>query len=169
MKEQVNKIANEILNTRILTVAQVLRRDSFLKKAKTIDELINQTSKKSLKYKSGCAAALQRATPKIGRWFFSVKCGERWSKGPYDVRFRILKGERLRDVAQRQIETSCNCNAWKYNGADYNALKKEYSERQYSDGSAPKVRDKSRRYLICKHVAACIPIFSKYIIPKNFK
>ena len=172
-KKLIEKISNEILNTRIVSFRELLQdkcRSCFQKRALTIADLIDGTSKRSIEYEPNCVAKLKRATPKIGRWMFTVKCGERWSKGPYDVRFRLLKkGPRYKDMVNRQIEISCNCNAWKYNGADYNAIQNEYSERQYSDGSSPNIRDRRRKYLICKHVAACAPNFINYVIPKGFK
>jgi hypothetical protein len=152
----------------IISVASLMRKSAFIKKAYSIAELLN-TSAKSVKYEKGCNASLTKATPKIGRWIFKVECNEKWSKGPYNVRFRLLKGQTSPDMIGRDIEVSCNCNAWKYNGADYNAMKKDYSERQYSDGSTPNVRDKKRKYLICKHVAACIPIFSNYVVLTDYK
>ena len=54
-------------------------------------------------------------------------------------------------------------------GADYNSLNRDYNERQMSDGSEPDIRDPKRTYLICKHIAACVPLFKKFIIPSNFK
>ena len=162
-----DKISNQILNTSILTVAQLLRLKPIIeKKALNLLDLMSETSKKSIKYEPGCIAELSRATPKIGRWIFNVKCSEHWSQGPYDVRFRVLKAT-TKDPMTRDVEVSCDCNAWRFNGADFNALRHDYSERQYSDGSAPSERDPKRKYLICKHVAACIPIFSGYIIPKG--
>jgi len=161
---------SDIINSRILSVAQLLARDRVIKKAWTIQELLDSTSKRSIKYKSGCMSRLRRSSPKLGRWLFTVKCGQAWSEGPYNIRFRLLnQGRRYKDLSKRQIQISCNCDAWKYNGADYNALNKDYSERKYSDGSSPNIRDKRRKYLICKHVATCIPIISKYLIPKDFK
>jgi hypothetical protein len=152
----------------IISVKSLLRKSAFIKRAYSIADLL-ETNKKSVKYESGCNATLKKASPKIGRWMFTVKCSENWSKGPYDIRFRLLKGQTSPDMFGRDIEVSCNCNAWKFNGADYNATQKDYSERQYSDGSAPNVRDKKRKYLICKHVAACIPLFSNYVVPTDYK
>lgn len=173
IKFAIEKISNEILNTRILSVADLLKKECkpcMEKKALTIADLIDGTSKRSIKYEQGCNAKLKRAAPKLGRWTFTVKCGENWSKGPYDVKFKLLKkGPRYKEIVNRQIEVSCNCNAWKYNGADFNALQNEYSERQFSDGSKPNVRDRRRKYLICKHVASCTPTFVNYIVPKGFK
>jgi len=177
-KEEIDEIINGILgpilrNSRIISLEDLLPfscKPCMKKKALTIGDLIDGTSKRSIKYEPGCTAKLKRSSPKLGRWMFTVKCTEKWSKGPYDVRFRLLKkGPRYRDVVNRQIEVSCPCKAWQYNGADYNALQNEYSERQFSDGSPPNVRDRRRKYLICKHVAACAPSFVNYIVPKGFK
>jgi len=169
-KRNLTKIANEILNTRIVTLKELFNIP-FDKSAMSLGELINKTNKKSIKYTKGCTAELDRAMPKIGRWNFTVKCTEKWSKGPYVVRIRLIKkkGRKTKGFLGREVKISCNCDAWKYNGADYNAKQEEYSERQYSDGSAPDVKDPKRKYLICKHVAACVPMLKKFIIPKGFK
>jgi len=168
-KKFLKDVTSHCLNTVFLTKEQILRRANFIRKAYTIDELIHRTSPKSIKYKGGCSARMTRATPKIGLWLFSVKCRERWSKGPYDVRFKITKEQRLKDMNKRDIKTSCNCNAWKYNGSDFNSLHNDYNERQYSDGTVPDDRDPGRRNLICKHVAACIPTFARFIVPEEYK
>ena len=138
--KQISKIANEILNTRVKTLAELFDVP-MCKMAMSFGELINETNKKSTKYVKGCTAELERAMPKIGRWNFTVTCTEKWSKGPYVIRVRLLKkkGRKTKGFLGREIETSCNCSAWKFNGPDYNAKKEEYSERQYSDGSAPNV------------------------------
>lgn len=142
----------------------------FSKIAMSLGELVNQTNKKSIKYVKGCVATIERNMPKIGRWNFSVKCNEPWSQGPYTVRVKLLKqkGRKTKGILGREIEISCTCNAWQYNGADYNSLTKDYNERQMSDGSTPDIRDPKRKYLICKHVAACAPLFKKFIIPEGF-
>lgn len=169
-KEHIKKIANEILSTRVISF-ETLFDHPFAKMAMSAGELLFRTSRRSIKYAKGCVATTKRNDPKNGRWMFSVRCNQNWSKGPYDVRFRLLKGKgaQTQGMLGREVEVSCNCNAWKYNGADFNALDKDYSERQYSDGRAPNIRDPQRKYLICKHVAACIPLFRRFIIPPGFK
>lgn len=162
-------LINEVLNTVVLKLSQITRRAAFIKSAYSVQDLLQDTSKKSVKYVDGCEAALVKATPKNGRWIFKVKCGAKWSKGPYKVRFRILKGERGSDMNTRDVEISCNCNAWRYNGADFNSKSKDYQEREYSNGEAPNIRDRRRKYLICKHVAASIPIFSEFIVPQPYR
>jgi len=170
------QIAKEIIResrrvSRIVTIEELFEQPSS-KIAMSVGQLLETTSKKSLKYVDGCEATHKRHNDKIGRWMFSVKCGESWSQGPYNVRFRLLKVKKktkVRGIMGREIEVSCNCNAWRYNGADYNAQNKEYGERQYSDGSAPNIRDKKRKFLICKHVAASVPLFKKFVLPEGFK
>jgi hypothetical protein len=167
-KEIIKKISNEILSSKIMLIEDLLNH-SFSKIAITTGELIFRTSQKSIKYAKGCVATTKKNDPKNGRWTFSVKCNQNWSKGPYDVRFKLIKnkGIKTKGILGREINLSCNCNAWKYNGADYNALHNDYSERQYSNGQNPSKRDPQKRYLICKHIAACVPLFKRFIIPKE--
>jgi len=169
-KESLSKIVNEILSIKVFSLSYLFNL-SIVKQAMTAGELIFRTSERSIKYAKGCVATTKKNDPKNGRWTFSVICHQNWSKGPYDVRFKLLKGKgaKTKGMLGREVEISCNCNAWKYNGADFNALQKGYSERQYSNGQPPSERDPQRRYLICKHVAACIPLFKKFIIPDEFK
>jgi len=168
-KELIEHIANEILGIRKMSVEDFLEHP-FSKKAISLGELVQKTNERSVKYKKGCVAQKTRSMPKLGRWTFTVKCNESWSKGPYDVKFKLLKkGKKTKGVLGREIEMSCNCNAWRYNGADWNAIQQGYSERQFSNGEAPDIKDKPRKYLICKHVAACVPILKDFLIPKDFK
>jgi hypothetical protein len=165
----VKTIANEILSIKVMTFQELLEHP-FSKKAYSLGELINETNNKSVKYVKGCVASLERAMPDHGRWNFSVKCNEKWSEGPYIVRIHLMKeGKKTKGFLGREIEISCNCDAWRYNGADYNAIKKDYNERQYSNGASPVIRDPKHKYLICKHVATCVPLVKEFIIPKGFK
>ena len=167
-QEFIIKIANELMSAKVMTISELFEHE-FSKIAMTAGELILRTSQKSIKYAKGCTATSKRNDPARGRWTFTVRCHQRRSRGPYDVRFRLLKGgKKTIGMLGREIEISCNCNAWKYNGADFNSLQKNYNERQYSDGSPPNERDPARRYLICKHVAICVPLFKRFIIPKEF-
>lgn len=166
----IKKLANEILSKTVHNIDDLFEYP-FAKIAMSAGELIFKTNQRSIKYAKGCVSTSKRNDPKNGRWTFSVKCKQDWSKGPYDVHFKLLKGKgaKTQGMLGREVEISCNCNAWKYNGADFNALDKDYSERQYSDGTSPNIRDPQRRYLICKHVAASIPLFKKFLIPEGFK
>lgn len=169
-KEAIHNLANEILSTQVWIISDLFE-SSIAKTAMTAGELLFNTNQRSIKYAKGCIATTKRNDPKNGRWTFSVKCNQQGSKGPYDVRFSLVKGKgsKTQGILGREVRVSCNCNAWKYNGADFNALEKGYSERQYSNGQYPHVRDPQRRYLICKHIAACIPLFKRFLIPDEFK
>jgi hypothetical protein len=166
--KNIEKIASEIFST-TMTIDDLFNTPS-VKIAMSTGELLFRTSKKSIKYASGCFATTKRNDPRNGRWSFTVKCHASYSRGPYEVRFK-LKGKipKTSSILEKQIQVSCNCNAWKYWGADFNALRGGYSEKQYSNNQAPNVRDRKRSFLICKHVAACVPIFKKFLIPQNFK
>jgi hypothetical protein len=169
-KDLITKIAKELTsNVSIMTVSELFEQE-FSKVAMTAGELIIRTNQKSIKYAKGCTGTSKINDPARGRWTFTVRCHQKKSRGPYDVRFKLLKsGKKTLGILGREIEVSCNCNAWKYNGADFNSLQKNYNERQYSNGAPPNKRDPTRRYLICKHVAICVPLFKRFLIPKEYK
>jgi hypothetical protein len=170
---KIELISNEILNTRRLSLKAILDVKTYMVKFAyyTVKELLNRTGITSIKYTGGCRSRIWKAQPELGLWTFTVRCsGRRWNKGPYIVRFKLLKGIlKQPKIFDRDVETSCTCNAWKFDGADYNALEGNYSEKQYSNGMPPNQKDPRRQYLICKHVAVSIPLFSKYAVPKGFK
>ena len=147
-----------------------LANNDFTKIAVSLGELIQNTSQRSKKYVKKCITKLFRSFPEKGLWIFKVKGAERWSKGINTVRFQLLgKGIKTKGILGRDISLSCTCNAWKFLGADYNALAGGYSERQFSDGRPPKIRDPKRKFKVCKHIAACVPIFKDITIPKEYK
>jgi len=168
LEQNIRKIASEIVSS-VMSINDLFEHP-FSKIALSTGQLAMMTSRRSVKYAKGCISTSKRNDPKNGRWTFSVRCHEKWSKGPYDVKFRLTgKGPFTKDILGREIQVSCTCNAWKYNGPDWNARSKDYSERELSNGQAPNIRDPQRRYLICKHIAASIPLFRRFIIPEGFK
>jgi len=167
--QTIRSIANEILSSKVMRIADLIEHE-FSKIAMTTNQLLHQTSERSIKYARGCIATSKRNQPTLGRWSFSVRCNQNKSKGPYTVKIVLKKtGKPTQNILDREIKVSCNCNAWKYNGADFNALQKDYSESQYSNRQPPNKRDPTRRYLICKHIAASVPLFRRFLIPKEFK
>jgi hypothetical protein len=68
---------------------------------------------------------------------------------------------KLRNIKNRNILVSCTCNYWKWNGPDYNAISKGYSERSFSDLSEPEIRDPEHKNLICKHTYAALKSIKK--------
>ncbi len=144
--------------------------NNFNKIAISFGELVQNTSQRSKKYVKRCIPRLFRSLPDKGLWIYKVKGMEPWSKGINTVRFQLLnKGIKTVGILGRDISLSCTCDAWKFLGADYNALAGGYSERQLSDGRPPKIRDPRRKFKICKHIASCVPIFKDIPIPADFK
>jgi hypothetical protein len=165
----IKKITNEILSASTMTIESLLEHP-IVKIAMSTGELLFRTNEKSVKYAAGCFATSKRNDPARGRWTFSVTCHAPWSQGSYDVRFKIKsKLPKTSGILNKQIQVSCNCNSWKFNGADFNAIHGGYSERQYSNGQAPNKKEDGKNFLICKHIAACVPMFKNFIIPKQFK
>jgi len=136
----------------------------------SLGELVQYTSERSKKYTKNCIPRIFRSYPEKGLWIYKVKGGERWSKGINTVRFQLLgKGIKTKGILGREISLSCTCDAWKFLGADYNALAGGYSERQFSDGRPPRIRDPKRKFKVCKHIASCVPSFKDTSIPATFK
>jgi len=69
----------------------------------------------------------------------------------------------LREVETLRVRVSCTCPSWLFWGAQWNAFMGDYLYGKIQPKlTSPKKRDPSGRFLVCKHVMACIPIVSKY-------
>lgn len=132
----------------------------------TLPELVDATSRLSLKYKPKCDASFKRVRAKNNRYDFHVTCGEDWSdpKGHIvKVKF-VPEDKRIKQGLKSPVLVSCSCKFWRYYGCDYNSLRDDYNERQMGNGAAPNIRGKN--HMICKHVAACVPLI-KFVFLKR--
>jgi hypothetical protein len=129
-------------------------------------ELVKSTSALSKKNEPRCSPKLDKVRPKLNRYDFTVVCGESYSDpSGHEVKFKFLKKGNAKKVWMSRVLVSCSCPFWRYYGCDWNSNRKEYQERQMSDGSAPTVRGKT--HLICKHIAACVPRVRLFVLRRK--
>ena len=136
------------------------------KVALSLVDLIKSTSAFSKKNEPRCKASVRRNNKKNNRYDFQVVCGERYSDpSGHTVKFKFFPQGNAKYVSKTRVLISCSCEFWRYWGCDWNAKRKDYQERQMSNGAAPTVRGKT--HLICKHVAACVPKVRLFVLRRK--
>ena len=107
----------------------------------------------------GVSVRLVRAEPRVGRWTFSTSSG----KGTYVTIFQFIPQGTIRETPKLQVRVSCSCPSWLFWGAQYNATMENYLYGKIRPKfTPPKKRDPTGRFLVCKHVLACIPLVEGY-------
>ena len=108
---------------------------------------------------SGVTVRLQRAEPRVGRWTFTTGSG----KENYTTIFQFVPQSNIRQTDKLQVRVSCSCPSWLFWGAQYNAVLGDYLYGKVRPKfTPPGKRDPENRFLVCKHVLACIPLVSRY-------
>lgn len=109
---------------------------------------------------AGITVRLLRAEPKIGRWVFATTSGK---AEPYRTIFQFIPYKNIRETPKLHVRVSCSCPSFLFWGAQYHAIMGDYLYGKIRPKFAPPVkRDPKGRFLVCKHILACIPIVSKY-------
>lgn len=107
----------------------------------------------------GVSVRLYRAEPRIGRWTFRTSSGG----DAYITVFQFIPEKRMVEALKLHVRVSCTCPSFLFWGAQYNAVMGDYFYGKIRPKfTPPKKRDPAGRFLVCKHVLACIPIVSNY-------
>jgi hypothetical protein len=102
---------------------------------------------------------LVKEEPRLGRWTFSTGSHD------YTTIFQFIPDKKnIMDLNRLHVRVTCSCPSWVFWGAQYNALMRDYLYgpiRTNVDGKPAKVsppvkRDSTGKFLVCKHVLACI-------------
>ena len=121
-----------------------------------LNELLTFTSDLSTKYEGGCSATLRKSRH-ANRYSFHVQCSEDWSDpSGHTVKMKFVKSGNKVDPLKSEVKISCSCPFWVFYGADWKSRKDDYNDTPQGNGAVPKIR--GRNHMICKHVAACIPL-----------
>lgn len=154
--------------------------------ALTVDQIGGRTDTETRRRGRRIQVVVRRSDAENGRWLFdAVTVGGERSGGPYRCRVRIsphTKNPESSRLSDKDIEVSCSCPAWRFNGPDYWSKVRRYlwtptdnvpnlfpdwpkPGRGYSDGSFPRVRDPRGRHGSCKHVVAVLNLIKDYWAP----
>ena len=107
----------------------------------------------------GVSARLMRAEPRAGRWTFATTSG----KDTYTTVFQFVPSKGIKDVKKLDVRCSCSCPSWLFWGAQYNAVMGDSLYGKIRPKFAPPMkRDPTGRFLVCKHVLACLPVVGNY-------
>ena len=102
------------------------------------------------------------SAPKTGRWVFHTTSGK---EQPYTTIFQFIPKGTEADLNRLQVQVSCTCKSWLWWGAQYNAYMGGYLYGPvFPKLSPPAKRDPEGRFLVCKHVLACLPVVSHFRI-----
>jgi hypothetical protein len=116
------------------------------------------------KLEKGISVRLSKAEPGVGRWSFSTSSGG----DSYITIFQFIPSKGVLDPKKLHVRVSCTCPSWVYWGAQFNAVMGDYLYGKVEPKFAPpKVRDPYHRFLVCKHVLACIPYVSNYKLKRE--
>ncbi len=156
--------------------------------ALTVEQLGARTDGDTKRRSRRCQVSVRRSDPENGRWLFDVITTDaNRSGGPYRVRVRVSPHTRNPDsnrLSEKDLETSCSCPAWRFEGPDYWSKVRRYlweptdnipnlfpdwpkPGRGYSDGSFPGVRDPRGRHGLCKHASAVFGLIRDYWAPSG--
>jgi hypothetical protein len=107
----------------------------------------------------GVSVAVRKREPALGRWTFTTGSGRQ----SYSTVFQFIPHGNVRDPNRLHVQVNCNCPSFLYWGAQWHAYMNDYlygAVRPIVTG--PKKRDVGNKFLVCKHILACMPIVSQF-------
>jgi hypothetical protein len=143
---------------------RLIRPTDGVRVAATAEEILKNLSHKFQQRAKKCQATLKRADIKNLRWLFSVDCGN----GPKVVSIKARRSGNVTKFSKLDLELSCSCPAWRWQGPEYHAKEKSYQlGKPRGTASPPDIRDPERIHPVCKHVAAVLATTRSWTIPKK--
>lgn len=112
----------------------------------------------------GVRVVIMKKEPQLGRWTFTTGA----EGNTYTTIFQFIPHGKEMDVNKLHVQVTCNCPSWIFWGAQYNAYigKYLYGKTYPVLGKATK-RDPQGKFLVCKHVLACIPWITKFTLDQK--
>ena len=135
-------------------------RQARSKVAVRMSEILGGTSPKILGKAGTVELRPKMSRPKQGLWTF-VASG---SKGEeYTVRLKALRKGRTLDVQKLDLQVSCSCPFWQWQGPEHWGKTQGYLYgKPRGTAARPGVKDPSGANWVCKHVAAALELAKKY-------
>ena len=130
------------------------------KTAATIDDIARRISPDVEKKSRAVRVRLSRADPDRGIWTFQAT----GSKGKsYTIRVKAVATGNVKDVAKSQIQVSCDCDFFRFQGPEHWARTEGYLYGKPRGTAAyPTERDPKGTHRVCKHTLAALNLARKY-------
>ncbi len=130
------------------------------KSATTIDQIVSSTDPAVAAKSSDLRVTVKRFSPSTGIWVF--KCSG--SKGEeYTIRLKGIKKGGMMNLSKAQVQVSCNCNFFRWQGPEHWAKTNGYLfGKPRGTASKPVVKDPPGTHWACKHVLAALAMAREY-------
>ena len=137
--------------------------------AKSLADLMRDTSRFSIKRAPNTRVKQLRFDPVGRRYVFKVNGFETWSDSRgHQVVVELGRDPKVKDIRALEVKVSCSCPFWKYYGPDYNSHSEKYLEGDpYSNLKFPSERDPNRKNKLCKHVFAVGEQIREYVVKQK--
>ena len=107
----------------------------------------------------GVTVAVRKREPALGRWTFTTGSGRQ----SYSTVFQFIPHGNVRDPNKLHVQVNCSCPSFLYWGAQWHAYMESYLYGAVRPiVTAPKKRDVGNKFLVCKHILACMPVVSRF-------
>lgn len=141
---------------------------TYMKAATTIPEIFAKLEQGLLSSAKTIPVKLVRVSPKRNAWTFSAT----GSKGDaYTVKVKAVAPQgkpNIKDVGKSDIQISCNCKFWQYQGPEHWAFSQKYLLGQpVGTASKPDVKDPTGNKWLCKHAIAVLEKTRGYKLASN--
>ena len=129
--------------------------------AAKIAEIEGNTSPDILSKGRGIDVRLARVDAENRVWLFDVKGSE---PSPYRVRVKVIPpNETVRKMDKVDVQLSCSCPFWQWQGPEHWAKKNDYLYgKPKGTATNPEAKDPKGQHWVCKHVAAVLNTVKGY-------
>lgn len=115
------------------------------------EELENKAHQDVVNKSKNCNVRLNSYSKKTKIFTFSVKC---------DKDTRTVQAA----LSGNDVLISCDCPYWRWNGPEFHAKSNSYMlGNPYGSASPPDIRDKDRKFYLCKHAHAVLKKFNTFV------
>lgn len=144
-------------------VARWLSLGTRTKTARRWEGILNGLNPKFQDRSRRVKVILRRADTKNLRWIF-----EAVGSHSYIVKMKVLRKGNVLNILKTDLELSCSCPAWQWQGPEYHAKQESYQLGELmGTATSPDIRDPGGQNRVCKHVAAVLSFVKGWKLPPS--
>lgn len=161
-------IAHWVAQLYLLAQAPVRVLRPLSRIAATAEQILAGLNPKFVERAQSLSPQLKRVDVKNLRWIFSVPGSQ---GNVYAVKIKAIRPRaNITKLAKMDLELSCTCPAWQWQGPEYHAKQEDYLlTKPMGTASTPDIRDPERQNFVCKHVAAVLVTTQDWQVPAGKK